>query len=239
MAVRERGRTLTIGAEQVPYTVVRTDRRTLAVQIAADGSVCVRAPLFAREADIAAFVTGHRAWIGRHRERIRSRQAPRVHTYADGDTITYLGRVYALRIERGARAAVRFEGAEVIVTVRGEPTPERVKRALDAWVRDHARELFNARLERCWERFAAPRERMPTVRVKAMRTRWGSLSAEGMMSLNVRLLAAESRQIDYVIFHELCHLRVRGHGPDFYRELEKMVPEWRAARNGLRGIGFP
>jgi len=237
--VRERYRTLTIGTEEVPYTVVHTDRRTLAVQITADGSVCVRAPLLAREADIAAFVGDHRAWIEHHRERIRSRQASRVRAYADGDTVTYLGRVYALRTERGARAAVRFEGREVVVTVRGEPSPERVRRVLDAWIRDHAREFFTVRLEWCWERFAAPGERMPTVRVKAMRTRWGSLSAEGMMSLNVRLLAGEPRHIDYVIFHELCHLRVRGHGPAFYRELERMVPEWRTARNGLRGIGFP
>jgi predicted metal-dependent hydrolase len=74
---------------------------------------------------------------------------------------------------------------------------------------------------------------MPPLRVRAMRTRWGSLAPSGTVTLNAELVRATSEQLDYVIFHELCHLRVRGHGRDFYGELARYVPEWRRVRRAL------
>lgn len=99
-----------------------------------------------------------------------------------------------------------------------------------------AKRVFAARLEACWEAFARPGETRPELRVRDMRSRWGSLSPHGRMTLNAQLLRVPQAGLDAVIYHELCHLRVRGHGPDFYRELARYVPDWKAHRAGLRGL---
>jgi len=99
-----------------------------------------------------------------------------------------------------------------------------------------AKRVFAGRLDACWDVFGRPGESMPELRVRAMRSRWGSLSPHGRMTLNAQLVRAPQACLDAVVFHELCHLRVRGHGPDFYRELARYVPEWKARRAELRGL---
>ncbi|MDZ4177821.1 MAG: M48 family metallopeptidase, partial [Coriobacteriia bacterium] len=99
-----------------------------------------------------------------------------------------------------------------------------------------ARRLFGERLEACWATFARPGEVMPELRVRTMRSRWGSLAASGRISLNAHLVRAPAGCLDYVIFHELCHLRVREHGPAFYAELARHVPEWKLRKRELRGV---
>ncbi len=81
--------------------------------------------------------------------------------------------------------------------------------------------------------FAGPGERKPQLRVRAMRSRWGSLTPSGYVTLNAALVRATLEQLDYVIFHELAHLRVRGHNAAFYAEVARYVPEWRARRAEL------
>lgn len=234
--------TLEHAGEAIPYSVIRSDRRTVAIQVHADGSVVVRAPRRMRDRDVVDFAASRGAWVVHHRERLRQRPptAPG-RTYTPGETHRYLAEEYTLAVEQGPRGGVRLEGQRIVVTLRGEITPERTRRALDAWSRDHAADLFNERLAICWPRFRAQfalsSDAMPAIRVKAMRSRWGSLSPQGAMSLNVHLLAAPLECIDYVIYHELCHLRVRGHGPEFYRALEAIVPDWRRWKKCLAEIG--
>jgi hypothetical protein len=96
--------------------------------------------------------------------------------------------------------------------------------------------LFTGRFDACWRDFARPGERRPPLRVRVMRSRWGSLAPSGTVTLNAALLYASPACLDYVIYHELTHLRVRGHGADFYAELGRYVPEWRARRRELRSV---
>lgn len=168
----------------ITYTVVRSDRRTIAVSVAADGSVCVRAPRWLSQRHVASFAQDRAAWVVRKQS----------------------------------------EAAERAVRSPGPLTAEEIARA---------RVLFAERLVACWSVFARPGERVPGLRVRAMRSRWGSLTAAGRMTLNAALVRATAEQVDYVIFHELCHLRVRGHGRDFYAELERYAPEWRRVRRAL------
>jgi len=236
-ALHASAHTLEHAGEAIPYSVIRSDRRTVAIQVHADGSVVVRAPRRMRERDVIAFAASRVAWVVHHRQRLQQRTPPVPgRTYTSGETHRYLAEEYTLAVERGPRGGVRLEGPRIVVTLRGEITPERTRRALDAWSRDHAADLFRERLSLCWDRFARPGEALPTIRIKAMRSRWGSLSPQGAMSLNVHLIEAPLECIDYVIYHELCHLRVRGHGPDFYRMLEMVVPDWRRRKKQLAGI---
>lgn len=169
----------------IAYTVVRSDRRTIAMSVAPDGSVRVRVPRWLSQRRVVSFVQDRAAWI----------------------------------VRKQAEAAERAERSAGPLTV-GEIA--------------RARALFTERLAVCWRVFARPGEHVPELRVRVMRSRWGSLTAAGRITLNAALVRATLEQLDYVIFHELCHLRVRGHGRDFYAELERYVPEWQRVRRALR-----
>jgi len=225
-------------SEQIPYTIVRSDRRTLALIVAADGSVRVRAPRRASESDIVRFVEGRAAWVAARRAAAAARQqaAPR---YATGDVHPYLGRDLRLECAAGRLDGARLDGGILRVTTAGEPVPERVKKVIDEWYRAQALRYVTDRVAACWVVFARPGETLPDVRVRLMRSRWGSLTAANRMSLSAYLMRAPAECIDYVIFHELCHLRVRNHSAAFYREVERYVPEWRRLRVRLRDASVP
>lgn len=180
-------RAVPIGGEHVPYNVVRTDRRTVALVVARDGALCVRAPRWLPERDIDRFVRERVEWIERKR-------------------------------------------AEAVARGWEPPAP------LTAEERVRVRDLFEQRLDVCWDRFAEAGETKPRVRLRTMRSRWGSLSPSGWMSLNTMLVRAPLECLDAVIYHELCHLRVRAHDAAFYRELARYVPAWRERRRDLRGL---
>jgi predicted metal-dependent hydrolase len=157
----------------------------------------------------------------------------------DGSAYTYRGVPHVLRIEADAKA--REDGVEagdglIVVRLAGEPTPDRVEAALGAWVLAGARRELPAMLDECWGRFGRCGETRPTLRVRLMKTQWGSLAGRSRMTLNAHLQRAPAACAEAIIYHELCHMRVAGHGPDFYDELSAYVPDWKARRAELRTL---
>jgi predicted metal-dependent hydrolase len=155
--------------------------------------------------------------------------------YASGATHHLKGVPYELQVREAAVATVATEGTTLIVSVPAEADAGAVRLTLEAWYLDRAREHLPLRLAACWGVFEPGLPDPPSLRIRMMRSRWGSLSPAGAVTLNGYLMRAPSECIDAVIFHELCHLRVRGHGPDFYAELARYVPEWSRLRVELRG----
>ena len=117
--------------------------------------------------------------------------------------------------------------------MKGDISPEKVKHLLEGWYRDRAADRFHESLDRCWPYFEKHSSAKPRVQVKSMRKRWGSLSAKGMLTLNAALIRTPRECIDYVITHELGHLRYKNHGPEFYRFLEKVMPDWEKRKHKL------
>ena len=135
---------------------------------------------------------------------------------------------------------VRFvtDRASWIVRARARVAERAARRAPapDAAEVDEARRVLGKRYAACWDVFARPGEVKPDLRVRVMRSRWGSLTAAGRVSLNAYLVRAPDACIDAVIYHEFCHMRVRGHGVDFYKELARYVPDWKARRRELKTL---
>ncbi|MDO8879628.1 MAG: DUF45 domain-containing protein [Coriobacteriia bacterium] len=174
--------------ERIPYGIVRSARRTVAIVVGADAAVLVRAPHRVSEREVERLLLERAGWVARKREEI-GRLGPAV-----------------------------------------APAP------LGPKERAEARRLLAGRLDVCWAAFARPGEEKPTLRVRVMRSRWGSLIEGRRMSLNARLARAPVECIDSVVYHELCHMREAGHGPEFYRELARYVPDWKARRSELRRL---
>jgi predicted metal-dependent hydrolase len=219
---------------------VQYDRfRTLRLSVRPEGTVLVRAPRRISQARIRAHVESKAAWILQHLERFRAlREAmPQPHAYLSGETHAYLGRGYTLEARQAERNAVRLEEGCLVVTTIFPPSPEKVRKLLDAWYLEQARELFHRLIREQLPRLDAldvPRPARLTIR--AMTSRWGTCSSSRTITLNRHLVRAPLECVEYVVVHELCHLRHHGHDARFYGLLATILPDWKARRKRLREV---
>ena len=209
-----------------PYTVTRTRRRSLELRVFPDARVEVRAPLHASPADISAFLAGRRDWLRRTLVRMAERPGPLRLQLAEGAQHPFLGRPLTLRLASGARKAVRRED-ELYLSA---PSAEQLPAVLLSWYRAQAYQYFEAEIDRHFPFFAARGHGRPTLRVKQMKSRWGSLSSRGFINLNLALIRLPPACLEYVVVHELCHLEEMNHGPRFKALMDQRLPDWRARR---------
>lgn len=211
----------------------RSNRRTLGISVHPDGSIELAAPQRAAVEDILAKVAKRESWIRRQQRAFTVMNAKRgVRRFCSGATHRYLGSQYRLKIIRGASQAVKLAGGYFHVTAQRESEVE-VAELLNSWMRERAKEQFSRRVER-WHQWCQ-RERLPTPRVvlRSMPKRWGSAHRDGRIALNPDLVRTPSVCIDYVIAHEICHLKHPSHAPAFYRLLDQLLPQWRNAKDRL------
>lgn len=225
--------TLTYGRDTIRYEVrFLASRQTLAIEVHPDSRVLVRAPIDCPEATIAARVQKRAGWISRQLaefERYRPRTPAR--QYINGESHLYLGRQYRLKLVPGDVASVKLTRGQLRVTLPGEPEPERVKAVLHRWYLDRARAVFTEVLDASLLHFKGVAS--PRLIVRAMQSRWGSLSRAGSMTLNVNLVRAPRPCIEYVVIHELCHTKHRDHDARFFRLLGQVMPDWEQRKQRL------
>ncbi len=209
-----------------------TRRRTLALELRPDGALTVATPAACPLAVIREFVASQRSWIDRQRARLASLPAVRP-ALAHGTPLPFLGAVLTLHLHTtaGRRTECRRDGDTLIVQT-GHPAG--LQRAVEGWYRRAAETHFQERLAHFGERIGCAPKRLT---VRAARTRWGSCSARGTISLNWRLMQAPPALVDYVVVHELCHLRVPNHSPRFWAEVARILPHWRELRAALHAPG--
>jgi len=211
--------------EGIPYTVRRSARaRRVRVNVHAHDGVEVVLPQRAPERAAAAAVRELRPWIER---RLREASAARARVAARAGTVPYLGVPLTL-VPQPRRKRVHREGERLLVPA-GDPGP-----ALERFYRRAARAEIEPRLERA---VAAAGLSYSELSIRAQRTRWGSCSAAGRLSFNWRLLLAPEPVLDYVIWHEVCHLRVLDHSPSFWALLERHLPGYQEQRRWLARNG--
>jgi predicted metal-dependent hydrolase len=226
-------RAIAYGKESIDFSLSYGDRKTLEIAVHPDQTVVVKAPLGIDDEAIRTRVARRAGWIIRQRDFFRQFD-PRTpaRSYVGGETHLYLGRNYRLKIGSSNHDIVKMTRGFFGIGVKGDVSSEKVKDLLEGWYRDRAAVKFRESLDRCWPQFLKSRGtacRAPTkprLQIKRMRKRWGSLSANGRLTLNIDLIRAPRECIDYVIVHELSHLRYADHGLEFYRFLDKLMPDW-------------
>ena len=228
---------INFGELSVTYEVVRCARRTLGVVVSPDGRVEVRAPYNVSQDSIVAFAERTKPWIFKHLTRYKQAYAPR--SFVNGESLPYLGKQYKLRIisDDAATFPVLTGSSLRIYVARGlgdEVQCEAVRQALGAWYATQAQQILVARLNELAVRLGACPK---AVKVKHQVCRWGSCTAQGVINLNLQLVMAPPEVIDYVLVHELCHLRVRSHQREFWEEVARYDPEYKKHRKWLRSHG--
>jgi predicted metal-dependent hydrolase len=116
----------------------------------------------------------------------------------------------------------------------GDTDPVVIRSLLWEWYKTRAGVVFDRRLEAIWQELSWIKQK-PTWKLSAMKKQWGSCSPKGVLSLNPHLVKAPAQCIDYVLIHELCHLRIHNHSRGFYQLLNRQMPEWRAVKGRLDG----
>ncbi len=226
-----------VGETTIPYSLVRSPRKTTAITVEPDRKVTVRAPLDADAASIDRIVQRRAAWIIRQQkffEQFLPKTPPR--SFVSGETHLYLGRKYRLRIKLSEQEEVKLRGGYIYVYTRQPADVEQVKRLLYGWYNVHAQKKFTERLAVCLDSPVGRGIAMPQLQIRRMAKRWGSCRATGILTLNPDLIRAPRACIDYVILHELCHLLYPNHSPQFYDLLTRVLPDWRVTKLRLEQV---
>ncbi len=210
---------------ELVYSVRRSPRaRRVRVSVDAQGGVQVVLPQRVPRREAAAAVAELRPWIER---RVAEAAAARARLAGEPGTVPVLGAALRVVLEEGRSRVHRRDGN--LLVPAADPGA-----ALERWYRRTAREEIALRLGPVT---AALGRRHAGLTIRNQRTRWGSCSANGTMSFNWRLLLAPDEVLDYVIWHEACHLVVMDHSRDFWSLLERHLPGFRAPQRWLRDNG--
>lgn len=229
------------GRATIEYELSYSDRKTLAISVHPDLRVTVVAPEGSPLPQIEEKVHKRADWILRQK-RDFARYLPHVppREYVSGETHRYLGRQYRLKVMQSETSyeGVKIQRGRIFVHLPDPADTERVKTLLDRWYRKHAERVFNERVNALIPKFERFGIRRPTLSLRVMKTRWGSCTAEGRVLLNPKLIQTPKRCIDYVIAHELCHLKEHNHGAEFYALLNIVMPDWEARKWQLEEFEF-
>jgi predicted metal-dependent hydrolase len=228
---------LCFGSEPLNLLVVYGSHDNFRVTVHPDLSVIVDAPLGRASEEVHARIKAKAGWIFkqlRYFEQFLPRESQK--RYLSGETFRYLGRQYRLKVSAGQPNDVKLSGRFLHVRAVDLNHKELIKRLVDGWYSRRATITYENRLKQFLDGNGHFGIRMPTIRVRKMRGRWGSCDRTNAILLNTELLRAPSYCIDYVIAHELCHLRHRDHGSKFQRLLTRMMPDWRERKARLERV---
>lgn len=211
----------------------RTHRRTLAISVLPNGKVEVVAPMRAELSEIQAKIKKRTGWIMRQRRHFLILNAERPERrYCTGATHRYLGRQYRLKIATADKPRVKLRGAYLYIDTPSASS-KTVAALVRGWMREKAQEQFGRRLNKwlSWCRERGLPE--PQLHLREMPKRWGSTRSDGRLYLNPELVRAPAPCVDYVIAHEVCHIKHPRHDKRYYVELDKLCPRWRMLKHRL------
>lgn len=216
-------------------SLIRSNRKTIALIITSDGKLVVRAPLRASRAQIDKLISEKTAWIHAHQVEVLARPRPVLKSFKEGESFFFLGQAYPIHFSTNG-----ITGLELRAGAFWMPSsePDRAAAAFTAWYQRQARAVFAERLHLQAARLGL---QPAALRITAARTRWGSCSSRGSISFTWRLVMAPVEVIDYVVVHECIHLVVKNHSKTFWDRVAAAYPAYLDAKRWLRennGLGI-
>lgn len=224
------------GSESFEMELTFSDRDTLKITVHPDQRVTVQAPLGKPVDEILRRVRRRAAWIIRQIDHFdRFQPLPTERRFVTGESHWYLGRKYRLKVRLAREDRVTLTRG-VLWAYVSSVGKDSVRNLLDSWYRDRMKIVFAERYAHA--RSLAERAGLPEPRFTArlMKRRWGSCARSGRITLNTELIKAPISSIDYVIAHELCHLKHKNHSREFYRLLGKLLPDWQDRKTRLERV---
>ena len=230
---------ITWGGTRLTYAIRRSARRkkTVAVTVDSAGGVLLLAPEDFPTSRLDEVARRKAGWIVQRLRGVGSNGVPPApREFVSGESVMYLGRHYRLKVLPGETGEAKLRGGWLHVPApAGAGQRDQVRAALVSWLRSHAAERLPERVE-IWRSKVGVE--MPQVVISDQKRRWGSCDRSGTIRLNWRIIQAPMRLVDYVVVHELVHLRHRGHGREYWQALGRIMPDYERRREDLRERGL-
>jgi predicted metal-dependent hydrolase len=226
----------------IAYAFQRVKRKTIGMSVGADG-LEVRAPRWATVASVEAVLHEKSAWILRKLQESQERQKQMRHTiieWRDGATLPFLGEQWVVRLDPEHQSLpTSHEDAKpkcLHIALSLHAQPGQIRDAVQAWLMQQAKLNFTQRLDHFAPQLGVQWKRLSLSNASS---RWGTASADGSIRLNWRLIHFKQDVIDYVVVHELSHLRVMNHSPQFWETVGSLVPDYQQRRHALNEEVLP
>ena len=221
-----------------PYEIVRSARRrSISIEIA-KAQVVVRAPFFVAKAELEKFVAEKSVWVQQKlAEQTQELLAVPEHTYVDGSKLPFLGRQITLVVRTQPRADVVLYGEQLLVILSSRSRlddEEQARRLVSVWYQEQALALLTEKTDLAAQRVG---KNHSGVTIRATRSKWGHCTIDGAIQYNWQILLAPEAIVDYLVAHEVSHLRHHNHSAAFWALVASICPDYKRRRAWLKANG--
>ncbi len=207
----------------IDVAVSKKEMKNMRLRVQRDGSVCVSAPYGISDGRIYDFIYSKRGWIESHIKNFVKED--------DSDRILFMGNRYAMEIVKDRRTGVALNQGNMTIFCSN---PEKYKDVLEKWWVQQAKTRLSEMVDKWYPILGQDEEEKPLVKVRKMKTLWGSCtSSERTIRFNYYLMCASEEAIEYVVLHELAHLIYPNHGTEFKAFLTKYMQDWKERKKRL------
>jgi predicted metal-dependent hydrolase len=212
-----------------PDKIIRSHRKTLCVSVDSLGQVIVRAPLRCSDERIFAFLQEKSAWMQKHTAKREGAGARLPSENLDGFVFMLLGKEYTLKLYDGQKIALDSPSQTLWLPKKNS------RERLVKWLKENALRIFTQESERisAWTGL-----RFKEIKLSTARKKWGSCDGDNVIRYVFRLIYTPKEMIEYVVLHELCHVKEKNHSKAFWALVERYMPDWKKRRLWLKNHGY-
>lgn len=221
--------TFTYGNNEYVYHLNYQERKTIRLTVYPNLNIVLYCPKDYTAEKINKFLKRKALWLKKQIKDLKRLQRNRTECeYVSGESFLYLGRQYKLYVENSAEDSVHFENGKILLQTTDK---SKNKQILEKWYIERAEKVFQERYKEMLKKFDY--DFVPDLAIRKMEKRWGSFLSKKKVLLNPELIKASKQCIDYVIIHELCHMRHQNHSSAYYRYLTSKCPNWKDIKEEL------
>jgi predicted metal-dependent hydrolase len=221
--------------EDIEFKVIYSRRRSIGISVLPDSSVIVRVPHLTSLRTINRIVTDKYNWVLKHRDNFKNLKNSSIKkSYKSGEIHLFMGKEHLLRVEKSDKPYILFSDDIIEIGTDKTDDPATIKRLLYRGYKSEAIAHFPKFMDKVLSDHEIQMFKPAGIVIRTMKRRWGSCSNKGIITLSTELIKLDDIFIEYVITHELCHLKQHNHGPEFYKLLSGLFPDWKSVRRELR-----
>lgn len=233
----EKACTLLIGDKELKYLLARSSRKTIGISIEKNGVVKVASPFLVSDDYIRQLLKKKAQWIFNKVEDINAQQSTASKAFIDDESFRYMGKEYKLKlIENNSikKPFIKISDLSIVIMFPYMFEVSKIKHILTLWYIEQFKVVIEERIKRYSQIIGVCPNKIV---IKEQKTRWGSCSSKGNINLNWKLIMAPLEVIDYVVTHELCHMKEMNHSRQFWSLVETVLPKYKEYRSWLKQNG--
>ena len=236
---------ITYNSETIQVHIIRSKRKTICMSVNKDGSVTVKAPhKYPTEAEIGRFVESKVEWIISQRARLQDREDMRlVRRFETDYSFPYLGEERLVEMQSAKKTGISYQDGKIVIKTpayeslvadydasENKEKIEKLQNDLKKWYKKQAYAYVSKRVDYYKDIVGVT---VTSVSIKSRKSQWGSCDSNGELTFSWRLVMARPEAIDYVVIHELCHRKYMDHNKQFWSEVHKYMPDFKAQKQWL------